>query len=104
MKIEASSPEEYICNVPAERTAAMTRLRQLLLDNLPEGFQETMSYGMIGYVVPKSIYHVDPSLPLPFINLASQKNFMPCIILVFMLIRTCWNGSRTNTPSTLSGN
>jgi hypothetical protein len=80
MKIEAKSPEEYIEKVPAERTAAMKQLRQILLDNLPEGFEETMSYGMIGYVVPKHVYpagyHVDPSLPLPFINLASQKNFI----------------------------
>ncbi|MDX1315855.1 MAG: DUF1801 domain-containing protein, partial [Eudoraea sp.] len=56
----------------------MDKLRQVVLKNLPEGFEETMNYGMIGYVVPHSIYpdgyHCTPELPLPFLNLASQKN------------------------------
>lgn len=59
---------------------AMRDLREAILANLPDGFTETMSYGMIGYVVPHSLYpkgyHVDPKLPLPFMNLASQKNFI----------------------------
>jgi hypothetical protein len=58
----------------------MNRLRQTIIENLPKGFEETMSYGMIGYVVPLSIYpsgyHCDPKLPLPFIAIASQKNFV----------------------------
>ncbi len=48
--------------------------------NLPQGFSLTISYGMIGFVVPHSLYpagyHCDPKLPLPFINIASQKNFI----------------------------
>lgn len=80
MKIEASSPEEYIDKVPEDRKEAMARLRSVIKSNIPEGFEETMSYGMIGYVVPHSIYpdgyHCNPSLPLPFMNLASQKNFI----------------------------
>ncbi|MDC0561909.1 DUF1801 domain-containing protein, partial [Bacteroidia bacterium] len=48
--------------------------------NIPSGFEECINYGMIGYVVPKSVYpagyHADPSLPLPFANIASQKNFI----------------------------
>ncbi|HBX67641.1 MAG: hypothetical protein CL670_05465 [Balneola sp.] len=78
MKIEAKNPDDYINKVPEERTEAMKKLRKVIKDNLPEGFQETMSYGMIGYVVPHSIYpdgyHVTPDLPLPFINIASQKS------------------------------
>ncbi len=58
----------------------MAKLREAILDNIPEGFEERMSYGMIGYVVPHSIYpagyHCDPKLPLPFMNIASQKNFI----------------------------
>ena len=58
----------------------MRQLRQTILENLPEGFEEVMSYGMIGYVVPHSIfpdgYHCDPKLPLPFMSIASQKNFI----------------------------
>lgn len=80
MKIEANSPEEYINNVPDDRKEPMAKLRQIILENLPVGFEETMSYGMIGYVVPHRIfpsgYHCDPKLPLPFINIASQKNFI----------------------------
>lgn len=80
MKIEAKTPDEYIANVPDEKKEAMTRLRQTIQKNLPEGFEETISYGMIGYVVPKSIYpdgyHCTPELPLPFMNIASQKNFI----------------------------
>ena len=80
MKIEANSPEQYIEQIPEDRKSAFSRLRQTILDNLPKGFKEEMSYGMIGYVVPKSIYpqgyHCDTKLPLPFINIASQKNFM----------------------------
>lgn len=80
MQYKASSPEDYIGQVPEERQSAMHTLRSTILENLPEGFQETMSYGMIGYVVPHSIYpdgyHCKPETPLPFINIASQKNFI----------------------------
>jgi uncharacterized protein YdhG (YjbR/CyaY superfamily) len=78
MQIKASSPEEYIQQLPEERKETMQALRAIIKKNLPEGFEETMSYGMIGYVVPHSIYpagyHCDTKLPLPFINIASQKN------------------------------
>ena len=78
MKIEADSPEEYLQKIPEERKEAMTKLRSVIQKNLPQGFEETMIYNMIGYVVPHSLYpkgyHVTPELPLPFINIASQKN------------------------------
>ncbi|MBX3257942.1 MAG: DUF1801 domain-containing protein [Chitinophagaceae bacterium] len=55
-------------------------LRASVLENLPKGFKEEMSYGMLGYVVPLDIYpdgyHCDPKLPLPFVNIASQKKFI----------------------------
>ncbi|WP_196888144.1 DUF1801 domain-containing protein [Aureivirga sp. CE67] len=80
MKIEAKNPEEYLEQLPEERKEALEKLRAVILKNLPEGFEETMSYGMIGYVVPHSIYpngyHCDPKLPLPFMSFASQKNFV----------------------------
>lgn len=80
MKIEANTPDEYIAQLPEERQEAVSKLRENFLKNLPTGFQETMSYGMIGYVVPHSVYpagyHCDTKLPLPFINIASQKNFI----------------------------
>lgn len=80
MQIKASSPNEYISQFPADRQLALNKLRQIILKNLPPGFEETISYGMIGYVVPHSLYpqgyHCNPKLPLPFINLASQKNYI----------------------------
>ena len=78
MQSSAKTPDEYIASLPADRKEAMTKLRKEILKNLPKGFEECMSYGMIGYVVPLSIYpagyHCDPKLPLGFANLASQKN------------------------------
>ena len=80
MKSEAKTPEAYISALPAERLDAVRRLRKTIREHLPEGFEEIMNYGMIGYVVPHSLYppgyHCDPKLPLPFLNLASQKNYI----------------------------
>ena len=75
-----TTPQEYINSLSEDRRVAISKLHQLILDNLPQGFELGMTYGMIGYYVPHSVYasgyHVDPSQPLPFINLASQKNFI----------------------------
>ena len=80
MQYNANTPDEYINQLPEDRKVAMNKLRKVILENLPKGFEETISYGMIGYVVPHSLYpdgyHCDPKLPLPFMNLASQKNFI----------------------------
>lgn len=80
MQYKATSPENYIEQLPTERQEPMRHLRKTILDNLPGGFEEQMSYGMIGYVVPHSLYpagyHCDTKLPLPFMNIASQKNFI----------------------------
>jgi hypothetical protein len=78
MQSRAETPQEYMDSLPEDRKNAMSRLRKTILENLPQGFEERMSYGMLGYVVPHSLYppgyHCDPKLPLPFVNLASQKN------------------------------
>ncbi len=80
MTHQASSPSEYLDVIPQERRSAFEKLRETILENIPEGFHEEMSYGMIGYVVPHALYppgyHCDPKLPLPFVNIASQKNFI----------------------------
>ena len=78
MQSKATTVDAYIHELPEDRKMVISKLRNTILDNLPKGFKETMSYGMLGYVVPHSVYpggyHCDPKLPLPFINLASQKN------------------------------
>lgn len=80
MQSTAKTVNEYLNELPEERKDAFIKLRNSILNNLPKGFEEQMSYGMLGYVVPHSIYpngyHCNPKLPLPFINIASQKNFI----------------------------
>ena len=67
MKIIANSPKEYLNQLPEDRKQAMTKLRRTILNNIPKGFEETIIYNMIGYVVPHSIYpegyHCDTKLP-----------------------------------------
>ena len=80
MQSTAQTPDEYLETLPDDRKVAMQELRKVIKKNLPKGFKEVMSYGMVGYVVPHSTYpngyHCDPNLPLPFLNIASQKNFI----------------------------
>lgn len=80
MTIQASSPAEYIQAVDPERRPAFEKLRETVLENIPDGFREEMNYNMIGYIVPHSTYpngyHCDPKMPLPFLNIAVQKNFI----------------------------
>lgn len=80
MQSTATTPEEYFINLPADRKKAMDQLREQILKNLPKGFTEVMSYGMVSYVIPHSLYpkgyHCDPKQPLPFLSIASQKNFV----------------------------
>lgn len=80
MQYKVHSVEEYLEAIPEERKAAIFALRKEIRKKLPKGFEETVSYGMIGYVVPHSIYppgyHCTPELPLPFMAIASQKHFI----------------------------
>lgn len=80
MQYKANSPEDYISQLPKDRQLVISKLRKIIREKIPKGFQETISYGMIGYVVPHSRYpdgyHCTPELPLPFMNIASQKNFV----------------------------
>jgi len=80
MHSKATSVPQYIEELPEERKEVMNQLRNTVIDNLPHGFSEEMNYGMIGYVVPHDEYpagyHCNPKQPLPFMNIASQKNFI----------------------------
>lgn len=80
MQSRAKTVQEYLQELPADRREAISAVRGVILANLPEGYDECMSYGMIGYVVPHRIYpkgyQCNPKLPLPFLNLGSQKNHM----------------------------
>lgn len=78
MQSKAVTPNQYVAELPDERRQAIENLRIVVKNNLPAGFEEVMSYGMLGYVVPHSIYpngyHCNPKDPLPFFAVASQKN------------------------------
>ncbi|MDO5979229.1 DUF1801 domain-containing protein [Flavivirga spongiicola] len=86
MQSKATSPQQYLDELPEDRKEPIHKLRQQILDNLPEGIEEQMNYGMLGYVIPHAVYpdgyHCDPKLPLPFMNLASQKNFVAVYSMV----------------------
>ena len=80
MQSAATTPEEYIASLPEDRREAIQRLREVIRENLPQGFSEEMQYGMMGWAVPHSLYpagyHCDPKTALPFRGMASQKNFV----------------------------
>ncbi len=80
MQSNAATVDQYLLEVPSERQVCFNQLRDVMLANIPAGFVEQMSYRMIGYVVPHSLYpagyHCDTNLPLPFASIASQKNFI----------------------------
>jgi uncharacterized protein YdhG (YjbR/CyaY superfamily) len=80
MQSKATTVDQYLKELPEDRKAAMTELRKVVSKNLPKGFKEGMGYGMMGYDVPHSKYpdgyHCDPTQPLPFMGIASQKNFI----------------------------
>ncbi len=80
MQSKALTPQQYLDELPEDRKQAVAQLRKVVLKNLPKGFKEVMNCGMLGYVIPKELYpagyHCDPTMPVPFMNIASQKNFI----------------------------
>jgi hypothetical protein len=80
MATNAKTVDEYLASLPDDRRIAIAAVRDVILKNMDSGYEEGMSYGMLGYFVPHSLYpggyHCNPKLPLPFINLGSQKNHM----------------------------
>lgn len=79
MQSKSTNVNDYLKELPVDRVSYFIKLRDTILKNIPKGFEEGISYGMIGYYVPHSIfpdgYHCNPKLPLPFVNIACQKNF-----------------------------
>ena len=104
MKSAAKTVEEYLKTLPPDRREAINAVRKVILANLPRGYEECMTYGMIGYVVPHSIYpkgyHCNPKIPLPYANLGSQKNYMALHLMTVYgdketehWFRKAWEGS-----------
>jgi hypothetical protein len=80
MTSTAATPKEYLASLPEDRQEAMQELVTTISENLPKGFENRMCYGMLNWVVPHSKYpagyHCNPTQALPFLALASQKNFI----------------------------
>lgn len=78
MKANGNTVQEILDNLPSDRAEPFRKLHDVIVKNLPKGFEAAMSYGGLGYVVPHSLYpagyHCKPSEPLPFAGIASQKN------------------------------
>ncbi|MBK7172899.1 MAG: DUF1801 domain-containing protein [Bacteroidales bacterium] len=80
MQSNAKTVDQYISELPEDRKQIIADLVAVIRQNLPAGFSEGMAYGMLGWAVPHSLYpagyHCDPKQPLPFLSLASQKNYI----------------------------
>ena len=80
MQISSTSIDDYISKIPEDRQVAFKALFESINNNLPKGFEDNTNYGMVGWSVPLETYpagyHCTPGLPLPFLSIASQKNFI----------------------------
>jgi hypothetical protein len=85
MQSKARTVRQYLDELPEDRREAISAIRDVILKNLPAGYEEGMAYGMIGYHVPHSVYppgyHCDPKQPLPYVSLALQKNHMALYLM-----------------------
>lgn len=85
MQSKATTVDGYLRELAADRREVIEAVRATILKHLPAGFEEGMQYGMIGYFIPHTIYpagyHCDPSQPLPYASLASQKNYLSLYLM-----------------------
>lgn len=85
MQSKATTAADYLKELPEDRRAAISKVRDVIRKNLPKGYEENMNYGMISYSVPHKLYppgyHCNPKLGLPFASLASQKNYMSVYLM-----------------------
>lgn len=80
MIYDAKTLEEYLAQLPEDRKYPIMKLRDIVAENIPKGFEKRYSDSFLQFVVPHEIYpagyHVNPKEPLPFIGIASQKHFI----------------------------
>ena len=78
MKANGTTVMDILSNIPSERAEHFNQLHDVIVKNLPNGFEAGISYGGLGYVIPHSLYpagyHCKPIEPLPFAGISSQKN------------------------------
>jgi len=77
MQSNASTVEQYLSELPDDRRKSIEKVRDVILENLPDGYEEAMNWGMITYQVPLERYpDTYNGKPLMYAALASQKNYM----------------------------
>jgi len=80
MKSDATTVPEYLASLPADRRAAIQSVRDVILANLDQDYEECMLWGVAAYVVPQRVWpaghHTDPKKPLMMCGVSSQKNDM----------------------------
>jgi hypothetical protein len=85
MAAKPTTAKQYLDSLPDDRRAAIKAVRATINKALPKGYKAGMQYGMLGWFVPHSIfpagYHCDPKQPVPFVGLASQKNYMSLYLM-----------------------
>ncbi len=82
VRSNAETVEEYLAELPPDRREAIAAIRKVVLDNLPPGYEETMYFGMIGYVIPLERYpETYNKQPLGYVALASQKHYMSLYLM-----------------------
>jgi hypothetical protein len=82
VKNNTHTVDEYLASLPVERREIIIQVRNVILKNLPTGFEESIQYGMIAYVVPLSVLpHTYNGQPLQLAALASQKNYMSLYLM-----------------------
>ena len=85
-KSEANTVGEYLADLAEDRRAALTAVRKVILENLPVGYEETMQYGMVGYVIPLERYPATYNgKALIYTGLASQKNYMSVYLMGYYM-------------------
>ena len=82
MQSQATTVEQYLAELPEDRRIAIEEVRSVILANLPEGYQESMNWGMISYEIPLDRYpDTYNKKPLGYAGLASQKNHMAVYLM-----------------------
>jgi hypothetical protein len=96
MKANGKTVIEILTNLPEDKAEPFNKLHNVIVNNLPKGFEAAISYGGLGYIVPHTVYpagyHCKPAEPLPFAGIASQKNLLIFTIWDFMPTTNYWNG------------
>ena len=98
MQSAAETVEQYLAELDGIRRQAISAVRGVILDNLPDGYEEAMQFGMITYVVPLNVLaDTYNGQPLMYIDLASQKRYMSLYLTVCTPISRSRNGSGSAT-------